>query len=166
MTKQGDIALLDDPVAQQLLQASIPAQLGYIWPDGSPRVSPMWFHWDGSHIVLATPAEAPKVQPLSQNASVALTISAYEFPYKVLYVRGSASIQIVVDMVPEYVLMTQRMLGTAADGWLEQVEAMLSAMRGMARIAVTPEWVGILDFEQRLPSAIERAAMALAGPPS
>jgi hypothetical protein len=27
----------------------------------------------------------------------------------------------------------------------------------MSRITITPEWVGILDFEQRFPSAIEAA---------
>jgi hypothetical protein len=27
----------------------------------------------------------------------------------------------------------------------------------MARIVIQPEWVGILDFEQRFPSAIEAA---------
>jgi hypothetical protein len=27
----------------------------------------------------------------------------------------------------------------------------------MARITVRPEWVGILDFEERFPSAIEAA---------
>jgi hypothetical protein len=34
-------------------------------------------------------------------------------------------------------------------------------MGGMARVAVRPEWAGIIDFEQRLPSAIERAAAAM-----
>jgi hypothetical protein len=42
MTQQGNLALLDDPVAQRLLQASIPAQLAYTWTDGSPRVTPIW----------------------------------------------------------------------------------------------------------------------------
>jgi hypothetical protein len=27
----------------------------------------------------------------------------------------------------------------------------------MSRVFVTPEWVGILDFETRFPSALERA---------
>ncbi len=45
--------------------------------------------------------------------------------------------------------MTRRCLGPRADGWLQQVAAMLPSMGGMARVAVTVEWVGILDFEQR-----------------
>ena len=60
----------------------------------------------------------------------------------------------------EYALMVRRCLGPGAEGWLQQVAGMLPAMGGMARIAITPEWVGILDFEQRFPSAIEHAMAA------
>jgi hypothetical protein len=44
--------------------------------------------------------------------------------------------------------------------WVGQVGAMFSRM---ARIFVTPEWVGILDFETRFPSAIEHAMERAAG---
>jgi Pyridoxamine 5'-phosphate oxidase len=154
-TRQGDVALLNDPVAQMLLQAPIPAQLAYTWTDGTPRVLPMGFHWDGQQIVMGTPPEAPKMKALARSPDVALTINTYEFPYKVLYIRGTASVDIMAGIVPEYELMTHRTLGPGAESWLEQVRAMLPAMGGMARVAVTPGWVGILDFEQRFPSAIE-----------
>ena len=39
---QGDPGLLDDPIAQELLHATIPARLAYTWPDGTPRVVPIW----------------------------------------------------------------------------------------------------------------------------
>ena len=35
-TQQGDVALLDDPVAQRLLQSPAPARLAYVWTDGTP----------------------------------------------------------------------------------------------------------------------------------
>jgi hypothetical protein len=38
--------------------------------------------------------------------------------------------------------------------WLDQLAAMCPQM---ARIFVRPHWVGILDFETRFPSAIEKA---------
>ena len=157
MTRQGDVALLNDPVAQRLLQAPIPAQLAYTWTDGTPRVLPIGFHWDGHKLVMGSPPETPKMKALASNPQVALTINTFEFPYKVLYIRGRASCRVVDEIVPEYVLACQRMLGAGADAWLEQVKAMLPAMGGMARLEVTPEWVGILDFEQRFPSAIEKA---------
>jgi len=163
-TLQGDIALLNDPVAQRLLQAPIPAQLAYTWTDGTPRVLPIGFHWDGNQIILGTPPEAPKMKALTQNPQVALTINTYEYPYKVLCIRGVATTQHADDIVPEYVLMAHRMLGAGAEGWLQQVKAMLPAMHGMARIAITPQWAGILDFEQRFPSALEKAMATAAAP--
>ena len=163
MTQQGSLALLDDPVAQHLLQAPIPAQLAYTWTDGSPRVIPIWFHWDGRQLVSGSPPLAPKVKILARKPQVAVTINEYDFPYKILYIRGTASLQQMDTIVPEYALAAQRVMGPAAEGWLKQVNAMLPVMGGMTRIAVTPQWIGLLDFEQRFPSAVEKAAMALAG---
>ena len=37
----GSLALLEDPVAQRLLHATIPARLAYTALDGSPRVVPI-----------------------------------------------------------------------------------------------------------------------------
>ena len=42
-SKQGDLSLLNEPVAQELLQSTIPARLSYVWSDGTPRVVPIWF---------------------------------------------------------------------------------------------------------------------------
>jgi hypothetical protein len=162
MTRQGDVALLNDAVAERLLQSPIPAQFAYSWMDGSPRVVPIWFHWDGQQIVLGTPARAPKMKALACNPRVSLTINTYDASPKVLYVRGTVSVQMMQEIVPEYVLMAQRMLGQGADAWINQVQAMLPAMGGMARLSITPEWVGILDFERRFPSAIELAASGIA----
>ena len=54
-TEQGDLALLDDPVAQELLHSTNLARLAYVWRDETPRVVPIWFHWDGQEIVLGSP---------------------------------------------------------------------------------------------------------------
>ena len=159
-TKQGDLSLLTDPVAQRLLVSTSPANLAYTWTDGTPRVVPIGFHWDGREIVLGTPVNAPKMKALAKNPRVAVTIHTNDFPYNVLQVRGSAAITVVNEVVPEYVLMAKRCLGEGADAWLQQVGAMLPAMGGMARVAIAPEWVGILDFQQRFPSAIEKAMAA------
>ena len=51
MTKQGDLSLLDDPVAQTLLHSTSLARLAYVWRDDTPRVVPIWFHWTGNEIV-------------------------------------------------------------------------------------------------------------------
>src|SRR5690349_6909649 len=98
-TKQGSLDLLNDPVAQQLLQSTNPAKLAYNWTDGSPRVVPIWFEWNGQEFVFGTPTLAPKVKVLN-NAKVALTIDSIGWPYKVLLVRGVSTVQIVDGVVP------------------------------------------------------------------
>ncbi|MBV9544158.1 MAG: pyridoxamine 5'-phosphate oxidase, partial [Chloroflexi bacterium] len=101
-----------------------------------------------------------KMRALTAHPRVALTIDTAPFPYKVLLVRGPAVVHVMNEVVPEYTLMARRCLGPGAEPWLQQVAAMLPAMGGMARVSITPDWVGILDFEQRFPSAIERAMTA------
>src|SRR5262252_3628616 len=156
-TRQGSIALLSDPVAQELLRSTAPARLAYIWRDGSPRVVPIWFHWNGSEIVFGTPATAPKLKALTTGAKVAISIDGTAWPYKVLQIRGAARVETVSGVVPEYALAAERYFGSdQGRAWCTQVQAMFSHM---ARISVKPEWVAVLDFEKRFPSAIE-AAMA------
>ena len=54
---QGDLKLLDSDMAKRLLNSKIPARLAYTAKDGTPRVIPTWFHWDGSELVMALPAK-------------------------------------------------------------------------------------------------------------
>ena len=75
MPKQGEIDLLSDPIAQELLRSRIPARLAYVWLDGSPRVVPIWFHWTGQEFVMGSPPKAPKLKALKLNPKVALTIT-------------------------------------------------------------------------------------------
>jgi hypothetical protein len=154
-TKQGSLALLDDPVAQQLLQSKVPARLAYNWTDGTPRVVPIGFHWNGQEIVLGTPPDAPKMKALRDGAKVALTIDSDTMPYKVLLIRGSARTDTVDGIAPEYAATTKRVMGEQqGQGWLDQLGPMSPRM---SRVFIRPEWVGILDFETRFPSAMERA---------
>ena len=156
-TKQGDTALLNDPIAQELLHSTIPARLAYVWRDGTPRVIPIWFHWNGQDLVLGTPLKAPKVSALTQNSKVALTIDTNSWPNKVLQIRGTAKVETVDGVVAEYAAAARRYFGEEQGrAWVEQVGKMFSQM---ARISVRPEWVSVIDFEKRFPSAIE-AAMA------
>ena len=93
MPAPGDLSLLDDPVAVELLASRVPARLAYTWTDGSPRVVPIWFHWDGTAVVMATPARSPKLKVLQRRPQVALTIDTEVFPALVLSVRGEVEVQ-------------------------------------------------------------------------
>ena len=160
-SQQGDLSLLDHPDAQELLQSRIPARLAYTWHDGSPRVVPIWFHWTGEELVMGSPFTAPKVEVLPDHARVAITIDTNDFPWKVLMLRGTARVEVAEGMVPEYAMAAERYFGPeGGQQWIQQVSA--SPTR-MARIAVRPDWVGLIDFQTRFPSALERDMEAQGG---
>jgi PPOX class probable F420-dependent enzyme len=149
---QGDLGLLQHPISRELLQSKIPARLAYVWTDGTPRVVPIWFHWNGRELVLATPPKAPKLKALARNPKVSLTIDDNTFPHKVLLIRGTAHLQAVDGIVPEYAAAAERYFGREQGrAWLDQLRGMIP---GMVRITITPEWVGLLDFQTRFPSAL------------
>jgi hypothetical protein len=154
-TKQGDITLLDEPIAQELLRSKIPARFAYIGSDGAPRVIPIWFHWNGKQIVLGTPLTAPKVKALTKTSKVALTIDTDTWPHRVLQIRGTAQIEKIDGVVPEYAVAAERYFGKdQGQAWAAKAAKMFPRM---VRIAIKPEWVSIIDFEKRFPSAIEAA---------
>jgi len=150
--KQGDLGLLQHPTSKELLESKIPARLAYIWTDGTPRVIPIWFHWNGRELVMATPPKAPKLKALAKNPKVSLTIDDNTFPHKVLLIRGSARLQLVEGIVPEYIAAAERYFGREqGEAWIGQLRKMIPSM---VKITITPEWVGLLDFQTRFPSAL------------
>jgi hypothetical protein len=149
---QGGLDLLQHPASQELLHSKIPARLAYIGTDGGPRVIPIWFHWNGREVVMATPPKAPKLKALKKNPKVSLTIDDNTFPHKVLLVRGTARLEPVDGIVPEYIAAANRYFGPEqGKAWVGQLRTMISSM---VRITITPEWVGLLDFQTRFPSAL------------
>jgi hypothetical protein len=159
--EEATTILRTDPVALELLGSAIPARLAYIWRDGKPRVVAMWFHWTGEEFLMGAPPNAPKMKVLADHPSVALTIDGNDWPYRVLSIRGIASVRLVDQPVeatfPEYAEMARRYLGDeGAQGF--QALARQTFIR-WARIAIRPEEVRILDFKSRFPSAWGAAAI-------
>jgi len=150
--KQGGLDLLQHPASKQLLHSTIPARLAYVWMDSTPRVVPIWFHWNGQEFVLGTPPRAPKLKALAKNPKVALTIDDNIFPHKVLLVRGTARLEPVKGVVPEYALAAERYFGPQqGKAWVAKLSSMIA---DMVRVTITPEWAGLLDFQTRFPSAL------------
>jgi hypothetical protein len=156
--KQGDLALLQEPLAQELLHAPIPARLAYVWPDGTPRVIPIWFHWTGEEVVLCSPPSAPKMKALTNGIPVALTIDYEAWPARALLIRGTAHQEIVNGEVPEYPAMTQRYLGE--EGSQDWRKLYASLFPQPVRVSTRPQWVGLIDVQTRFPSAIAAAMQA------
>src|SRR5687768_14119365 len=106
--KRGDLALLEHPIAQQLLQSTIPARLVYVALDGTPRVIPMQFHWTGEEVVLCCWPDDPKAAALRAHPRVALTIDTAEPPFRVLQIRGEATVALIDGVPPEMVAASTR----------------------------------------------------------
>lgn len=162
-TKQGDLSLLNDPVAQELLSGSYPAHLAYTWTDGTPRVVPIGFTWTGTELVTATPMNAPKLKALKDGDPVAITYDSYTPPFHVLYLRGIVHLAPYDGILPEWLNASEKLMGKeGAAAFAGMTEGMLKAGTiKFIRFSVQPTWVGILDFQTRFPSGIEKAMEAM-----
>jgi len=151
-------SVLADPVAHRLLTSANPARLAYIALDGTPRVVPVGFHWDGDAFVIGTVPGAAKVRAMEAPPAVALTIdtSPPEWPPNVLLVRGTAALSVVDGVFSEYVAGARRVIPSDEfPQWEQGVHALYDRM---VRIDVTPTWATVHDFETRLPRAVEELA--------
>ncbi len=148
---QGDPQLLEHPVAQKLLASAIPARLAFTAADGTPRVLPINFWWDGTEVVMSGFAPSSKSKALRARPDVAVTIDTNDAPPEVLLLRGQVSVETHEGLLPEYAA-AMRKAGTN-----DEVEGYLSMLKdkqpAMERIALRPTWVGVLDFQTRFPGA-------------
>src|SRR4051812_2644703 len=150
--RQGDLRLLESEVARRLLISKLNARLAYTGRDGKPRVVPIWFHWTGEEVVMASMGGAAKVSALRASPDVAITIDTEGFPAEVLLLRGRAALTDVDGVVPEYAEAARRYLGEeGAAGFLGQVDRPGTEMH---RIAVRPTWAAVLDFQTRFPGVL------------
>ncbi len=150
---QGDLRLLDAPAAQEMLHSLEPARVAYLGPDGYPRVSTMQFHWTGAELVVTSVASLPKVRAIRAHPRVQATIDTFAItsgvPMRVLAIRGDASVTEVEGVVEEAYLANCRYIGKdAADGWAQWIS---QPGTRIARIAIRPRWVSLLDYQTRFP---------------
>jgi PPOX class probable F420-dependent enzyme len=142
---------LDDPVVAALLREPNLARLGYVAPDGRPRVVPIWFAHDSGDILMVTDPRAEKVRALEANPAVALSIDSSQPPYKVLLIGGDAALEHVEGMAPEYRGIVERYLGAGADAYLAQL---LPRVKRQVRIRVAVRSWRVFDFVKRYPKSL------------
>ncbi len=56
--------------------------------DGSPQVTPIWFDWDGTHVIINTARGRVKDKVLKRKARVALAIPDPHDSYRYMQIRG------------------------------------------------------------------------------
>jgi pyridoxamine 5'-phosphate oxidase-like protein len=145
--------------AGEVLASTSTAHLAYNGIDGSPRVVVVGFYWTSNEFVISTAATAPKVAALVARPEVALAIDSGDTPGGAcsLSVRGTATVEIVDGVVPEYLAAARRSMGTDAAAKFEQnVRRMYDRM---ARIAIVPNWARFFDFGAgRMPRFLQELA--------
>jgi hypothetical protein len=146
--------VLNRPISQELLARDL-TRLAYVAKDGTPRVVPIAFTWNGSEIIMCTTKNAPKLPALVNNPTVALTIDTEVHPPKILLIRGRAELDFVEGIPEEYLRATSTYEMTAEQRVEWEAEVRSLYRDGMVRIVVTPHWAKLIDFETTLPSAVE-----------
>jgi hypothetical protein len=148
--------VLADPVSQRLLKTCPITRLAYTAPDGTPRVVPIGYSLRGDAFLMHTAPNSQKVAALRQRPETAMTIDTDAFPPNVLLVRGTASLEEVEGVPAEYLEDSRRVMDAAQ---FESFEASVRQLyERMVRIMVTPTWAKVLDFDTRLPSAVQELA--------
>jgi hypothetical protein len=152
-TPRNVTEILSKPISQEMLTRDL-ARLAYVAPDGTPRVVPIAFTWNGTEIVMCTSTNAPKLASLRRNPAVALTIDTEVHPPKILLLRGDAVLDEVEGIPDEYLQMngTYEMTPEQRTEWETEVRSLYDSM---VRIVVTPTWAKLIDFHETLPSAVE-----------
>ena len=151
--QQNEITeILKKPISQELLNRDL-ARLAYVAKDGTPRVVPIAFTWNGTEVVMCTTTNAPKLVSLRRNPAVALTIDTEVHPPQILLIRGRAELDVVEGIPDEYLQMngSYEMTPEQRVEWEAEVRSLYDSM---VRIVVTPTWAKLIDFETTLPSAV------------
>jgi PPOX class probable F420-dependent enzyme len=80
------------PHIKDLFERPIVASLATLNPDNQPQVTPVWFMWDGTHIVVNSARGRQKDRNMALGAKVTLCIIDPENPYRWAEARGTVEV--------------------------------------------------------------------------
>ncbi len=67
------------------------AVLATLMPDGSPQTTPVWFTYDGTHVIINSAKGRVKDQNMRRDPRVALSIQDPEDPYRYIQIQGQVT---------------------------------------------------------------------------
>lgn len=65
------------------------AHLAVVMQDGTPHVTPVWFDYDGTYIIINSALGRVKDKIMRRHPQVALAVSDPEDPYRYVQIQGS-----------------------------------------------------------------------------
>jgi PPOX class probable F420-dependent enzyme len=78
-------------VARRLATEKL-AWLTTIGPDGTPQPSPIWFLWDGEHILIYSQPNTPKLRNIAANPRVSFNFNGDSSGGDIVILTGSAAV--------------------------------------------------------------------------
>ncbi|MCC4249885.1 MULTISPECIES: PPOX class F420-dependent oxidoreductase [Microbacterium] len=82
--------------------------LGTVRPDGTVQVNPMWFEFDGEHVLFTHTTTRQKYRNLRANPSMSLMVFDPDMPYRYIEVRGRLVEEVADPEGAFYVRLGQR----------------------------------------------------------
>ena len=96
---------------RDLLTSTALAHVATLGPNGKPQTNPVWFDWDGAHILFSQTTKPQKYRNLQRDGRIALSIVDPANPYRYLEIRGAVE---RIDPDPDLTFinkMAQKYLG-------------------------------------------------------
>lgn len=74
-----------------LLERPIVCSLATVMPDGQPQVTPVWFNYDGEHVLVNTARGRQKDRNMELRRKVTVLVVDPENPYRWMEIRGTVT---------------------------------------------------------------------------
>jgi PPOX class probable F420-dependent enzyme len=103
--------------AAQHLSDDVVAWLTLVDPSGTPQPAPVWFHWDGSSILVYSHGEAKRLAHLRANPKVALHFDSEGDGAHVVVLTGDAAVEEDAPPVHENPDYLAKYGGRITGGW-------------------------------------------------
>jgi hypothetical protein len=96
---------------EDLLESTALVHVATIGPHGEPQNNPVWFGWDGEHVLFSQTKARQKYRNLQRDARVAFSMVDPDNPYRYLEIRGEV-IRVEVDPNLDFInSMAKKYLG-------------------------------------------------------
>lgn len=87
---------------EDLLESTALAHVATVGPHGEPQANPVWFGWDGEHVLFSQTKGRQKYRNFQRDPRVALSIVDPANPYRYLEIRGKV---VRIDEDPDRVFI-------------------------------------------------------------
>jgi PPOX class probable F420-dependent enzyme len=71
-----------------ILTQPVLAHVATVGPNGEPQNNPVWFGWDGEHVLFSQTTQRQKYRNVQDEPRVALSLVDANNPYRYLEIRG------------------------------------------------------------------------------